>query len=209
MVFAALGDRVPRWLTINEAKIIAQQGYQYGRMAPGKSDMWASGRVIHHLNLAHGQAVSAFRASPAIGQIGPCLQLAPCYPADASPEAAAAATAADTVENTLYLEPLLRGHYPSLSHTDRRFVSGLDERNQGWRPIRHRQAGRLSGSQLLLARWWSTVRVSRSRLIAISSAGWQQIYPEGIYDILTRLRRDYGSPGDLDHRERRSGRRSR
>jgi beta-glucosidase len=88
VVFAALGDRVPRWLTINEAKIIAQQGYQYDRMAPGKSDMWASGRVIHHL--AHRQAVGAFRASPAIGHIGPCLQLAPCYPADASSEAASA-----------------------------------------------------------------------------------------------------------------------
>jgi hypothetical protein len=33
-LFDALGDRVPRWLTINETKIIAQQGYQYGRMAP-------------------------------------------------------------------------------------------------------------------------------------------------------------------------------
>ena len=42
-LFAALGDRVPRWLAINEAKIIVQQGYQYGRMAPGKST-WASGR---------------------------------------------------------------------------------------------------------------------------------------------------------------------
>ena len=36
-LFAALGDRVPRWLAINEAKIIVQQGYQYGRMAPGKA----------------------------------------------------------------------------------------------------------------------------------------------------------------------------
>lgn len=115
VLFAALGDRVPRWLTINEAKIIAQQGYLYGRMAPGKSSVLASGRVIHHLNLAHGEAVAAFRASPAIGQIGPCLQLAPCYPADGSPEAAAAATAADTLENALYLEPVLRSHYPALA----------------------------------------------------------------------------------------------
>ena len=60
---------------------------------------------MHHLNLAHGQAVAAFQASSAIGQIGPCLQLAPCYPADGTPEAAEAASAADTVENTLYLEP--------------------------------------------------------------------------------------------------------
>jgi beta-glucosidase len=40
-----------RWLTINEAKIIAQQGYQYGRMAPGKTDARAAGVVIHHRTL--------------------------------------------------------------------------------------------------------------------------------------------------------------
>jgi len=28
----------------------------------------------------------------------------------------------------------------------------------------------------------------------ISSAGWQQIYPQGLHDVLTRLGRDYGSP---------------
>jgi beta-glucosidase len=63
----ALGDRVDRWLTINEAKIIAQQGYQYGRMAPGKIDPHAAGAVIHHLNLAHGRAVTAFRTAKAKG----------------------------------------------------------------------------------------------------------------------------------------------
>ena len=193
VVFAALGDRVPRWLTINEAKIIAQQGYQYGRMAPGKSDMWASGRVIHHLNLAHGQAVSAFRASSAIGQIGPCLQLAPCYPADASPEAAAAARAADTVENTLYLEPLLRGHYPSLSDTDRRFVSGLDSAiKDGDLSVIAKPVDFLGVnyySPMVIDGQGQSLQTHR-----VSSAGWQQIYPEGIYDIVTRLRRDYESP---------------
>jgi len=73
--FAALGDRVDRWLTINEAKVIAEQGYQFGRMAPGKSDLRASGTVIHHLNLAHDRAVEAFRSVQTTGRIGPCLNL--------------------------------------------------------------------------------------------------------------------------------------
>ena len=73
-----------------------------------------------------GRPWPPFGASSAIGQIGPCLQLAPCYPADGTPEAAEAASAADTVENTLYLEPLLKGRYPRPGRADRRFVSGLD-----------------------------------------------------------------------------------
>ncbi len=193
VVFAALGDRVPRWLTINEAKIIAQQGYQFGRMAPGKSNLWASGRAIHHLNLAHGRAMNAFHTSPATGQIGPCLQLAPCYPADGSPDAAAAATAADVLENTLYLEPLLKGRYPGLSHSDRRFVSGLESAVKDGdldlvaKPVDF--VGVNYYSPMFVDGHGQPLQTHR-----ISSAGWQQIYPQGLYDVLTRLGRDYGSP---------------
>ena len=193
VLFDALGDRVPRWLTINEAKIIAQQGYQYGRMAPGKNDVRLSGRVVHHLNLAHGRAVATFRASDATGKIGPCLQLAPCYPADGSPEAAAAASAADTVENTLYLDPLLRGRYPNLSHADPRFVGGLNTviKDGDWSVI-------ASPVDFLGVNYYSPMVVDDHgqpvQIHPVSSAGWQQIYPQGLYDVLTRLREDYGSP---------------
>ena len=192
MLFDALGDRVPQWLTINEAKIIAQQGYQYGRMAPGKSDMSASGKVVHHLNLAHGQAVSAFRASPASGHIGPCLQLAPCYPGDGSSEAAAAATAADTVENTLYLEPLLKARYPSLNHANPQFVAGLETSVKDGD-----QAVIATPVDFLGVNYYSSIVVDgRGQPLQthrVSSEGWQQIYPQGLYDVLARLRRDYGS----------------
>jgi len=62
-------------LTINEAKIIAQQGYQYGRMAPGKIDSHAAGVVIHHLNLAHGRAVAAFRTAKPRAESGRACNL--------------------------------------------------------------------------------------------------------------------------------------
>ena len=75
VLFTTLGDRVDRWLTINEAKIIAEQGYEYGRMAPGKRDLQASGTVIHHLNLAHGRAVAAFRGIRSTGRSGPACNL--------------------------------------------------------------------------------------------------------------------------------------
>jgi beta-glucosidase len=193
VLFASLGDRIPRWLTINETKIIAQQGYQYGRMAPGKSDQAASGRVIHHLNLAHGQAVRAYRASPAIGKIGPCLQLAPCYPADGSPEAAAAAQATDTLENRLYLDPLVKGRYPDLSQADRRFAGGLDS------AVKEGDLAVIATPvDFLGVNYYSPLVVDgggRSvQVHPISAAGWQQIFPQGLYDVLDTLRRDYGSP---------------
>ena len=121
--------------------------------------------MIHHLNLAHGVAVAAFRASPAIGQIGPCLQLAPCYPADGSPAAAAAASAADTLENSLYLEPVLRSHYPSMSNADRRFVRGLDTAIMDGDLAVIATPVDFLGS-ITTRPWLSTVRVSRFKLIA-------------------------------------------
>jgi beta-glucosidase len=193
VVFTALGDRVDRWLTINEAKIIAQQGYQCGRMAPGKIDPHAAGVVIHHLNLAHGRAVTAFRTAKAKGRIGPCLQLAPCYPADQSEQAEAAAQTADVAENTLYLDPLLKGHYPDLSKLDRQLAVGLR------RAIKEKDLAAVSAPvDFLGVNYYSPVVVDAHgqavQPYPISAAGWQQIYPRGLYDTLTRTRREYGSP---------------
>jgi beta-glucosidase len=192
-LFEALGDRVSQWLTINEAKVIAEQGYQYGRMAPGRSDLRASGTVIHHLNLAHGRAVAAFRGVKGIGRIGPCLQLAPCYPADDSPEAEAAAKAADTTENTLYLDPLLRGRYPDLSRTNRRVAAGIEAATENGD-----LAAIAAPVDFLGVNYYTPVVIDgQGRPVQphpISSAGWQQIYPQGLHDVLMRLRGDYASP---------------
>ena len=204
-LFDALGDRVPRWLTINEAKIIAQQGYQYGRMAPGKKDVRVSGRVVHHLNLAHAQAVAVFRASRAMGTIGPCLQLAPCYPADESPKSADAANAADIVENTLYLDPLLRGRYPDLSHVDRRFVNGLNA------AVRDGDLAAIAiPVDFLGVNYYSPMVVDDHgqprQIHPVTTAGWQQIYPprpqRRPHEASPRLR----VARNLDHRKWRTRR---
>jgi beta-glucosidase/6-phospho-beta-glucosidase/beta-galactosidase len=193
VVFTRLGDRVDHWLTINEAKVIAEQGYRYGRMAPGKTDLRAAGTVIHHLNLAHGRAVTAFRAAKAKGRIGPCLQLAPCYPADQSEQAAAAVQAADLTENTLYLDPLLKGRYPDLSQLDGKLATGLRA------AVKQGDLANVSAPvDFLGVNYYSPVVVdSQGQALQphpASAAGWQQIYPRGLYDTLTRIRREYGAP---------------
>src|SRR5512133_536245 len=193
VLFTALGDRVDGWLTINEAKIIAQQGYQYGRMAPGKTDARAAGVVVHHLNLAHGRAVTAFRAAEVQGGIGPCLQLAPCYPADQSEEAAAAARTADVTENALYLDPLLKGRYPGLSKLDSQLAAGIRA------AVRDGDLTAVSAPvDFLGVNYYTPVVVDGHgqslQRHPLSAAGWQQIYPRGLYDILTRIQRDYASP---------------
>ena len=63
VVAEALGDRVARWITLNEPLVVASNGYRTGVHAPGLRDMDAAAAATHHLLLGHGLAVSALRAA--------------------------------------------------------------------------------------------------------------------------------------------------
>ncbi len=56
-----LGDRVRRWITLNEPFCSSVLGYGTGRHAPGVKDAGRSLAAAHHLLLGHGLAVSALR----------------------------------------------------------------------------------------------------------------------------------------------------
>ena len=59
---AALGDRVPMWITLNEAFVHATVGHAIGEHAPGHMLLAGSFPVTHHLLLGHGLAVQALRS---------------------------------------------------------------------------------------------------------------------------------------------------
>jgi beta-glucosidase len=107
----ALGDRVHRWITLNEPWVVAHVGYRDGRHAPGVTDPAQAVAANHHLLLAHGHAVRALRAaSPSPAQIGITLNLAVVRPA--TPAVADLAEESDARQNGVFLGPLLRGEYP-------------------------------------------------------------------------------------------------
>src|SRR5260221_4186085 len=60
-VFQALGDAVPVWLTLNEAKTVVMIGHMYGAHAPGFRDPRRAYVALHHMLLGHGLAVKAFQ----------------------------------------------------------------------------------------------------------------------------------------------------
>ncbi|MFC3500092.1 GH1 family beta-glucosidase [Micromonospora krabiensis] len=189
-VFRALGDRVPTWLTMNEPKTVVQNGYLSGHHAPGRQDPDAAYLVAHHLQLAHGLAVRALRAAGG-GRIGPALNLHPCYPADDTAEAAAATRLYDGYENRLYLDPIFTGRYPQ---------DVLDDLGPDSRMVRGIADGDLaiisSPVDLLAVQYYTPLYVTAAGGTVTrwptSEAQWQQIHPDGMYDILTRVTRDYG-----------------
>jgi beta-glucosidase len=111
VLFQALDDRVPLWVTINEPWVVTIPGHVDGELAPGLRDLGAAPRVAHHLLLAHCAAVAAYRASGR-HQIGIAVNLEPQHPASAAPADQLAALRRDAFINRWFLDPLLRGSYP-------------------------------------------------------------------------------------------------
>ena len=117
IVAEALGDRVHRWITLNEPWVASNVGYRLGRHAPGHADAAEAVAANHHLLLAHGLAVSAIRAASSGSsastvpvEVGITLNLAVHRPT--SPEAADMAAELEARHNGVYLGPLFAGAYP-------------------------------------------------------------------------------------------------
>jgi beta-glucosidase len=109
-----LGDRVSRWITLNEPQVSADHGYRTGVHAPGLTDDAAAAAATHHLLLAHGLGTQALRSvRPAI-PVGITLDMHPVRLAAGTQSdlVEAARVATDAELNGLFLEPVLHGRYP-------------------------------------------------------------------------------------------------
>jgi beta-glucosidase len=113
--FSRFGDRVPRWLTLNEPFVFVILGHLLGVHAPGIADPEAAARATHHALLGHGLAVQRFRASGATGRIGLANAEARIEAGVDEPGVEEAVEAARNVRTRLMLDPLTgRGHNASL-----------------------------------------------------------------------------------------------
>lgn len=109
----ALGDRVKRWITLNEPWCSAYLGYVMGIHAPGqRQDIHAGLNATHTLLLGHGKAVAVLRANVRDGQIGISINPVQAEPASTSPEDLMAARRLDGIQTRCYLDPIFRGEYP-------------------------------------------------------------------------------------------------
>jgi len=106
-----LGDRVRRWMTVNEPNVVTMLGYAVGHHAPGRTLGFDALPVAHHLLLGHGMAVQALRAAGCT-DIGTATNHAPVWPAGDSDEDRQAAAFYDNLWNWTFADPVLRGRYP-------------------------------------------------------------------------------------------------
>ncbi|WP_413254694.1 GH1 family beta-glucosidase [Streptomyces pseudovenezuelae] len=112
LVADRLGDRVDKWITLNEPAEHTLFGHALGAHAPGKQLMFDALPVAHHQLLGHGLAVQALRAAGAT-DIGIANSHGPTWPASREQPDLEAADFYDLLLNRLFADPLLLGEYPS------------------------------------------------------------------------------------------------
>jgi beta-glucosidase len=116
IVARRLGDRVDRWLTLNEIDNMARRGYHRGQTAPGLTlSKQIANQTTHHCLLAHGLGVAAIRAAaPRPLHVGLADDPHAFWPVWESPANRAATLAAFQASwfNRAKIIPVLTGAYP-------------------------------------------------------------------------------------------------
>jgi beta-glucosidase len=195
----ALGDLVTAWVTHNEPWVVAFLGHAHGLKAPGVRDWSDAVAASHHLLLSHGLAVEALRAAcRAQAEIGIALNLAPVHAAGPGGDHEAAARRMDGHLNRWFLDPLLRGRYPSDMVDDYERALGalpaLRAEDLGviGRPIDFLGVNYYSPQRVFDAPADGPLRLRHAPPPPPTTAmGWE-VDPGGLHEVLLRVRRDYG-----------------
>lgn len=111
--FELFGDRVKYWTTFNEPIVPVEGGYLYDFHYPCKKDMKLAVQVAYNTILAHAKVVEEYRKQNLNGKIGVILNLTPTYTRDDREEDKKAAHIADLFFNRSFLDPMVKGEFPT------------------------------------------------------------------------------------------------
>jgi len=207
-VVAALGDGVRWWCTLNEPWCVAFLGHASGEHAPGRRDAAEAVAAAHHQLLGHGLAVQALRAAGA-GNLGLALNPAPVHgDGSITPDEV---RRIDGTLNRLFLDPVLTGRYPAdvlddlaRAGIDTSCIPDGDQRIVAqpidWLGVNYYHdhtygratAPGANGSPSPHVTAPGVAPVDHARQGAeVTDLGWP-LTPDGLEQLLVRLRDDYG-----------------
>ena len=195
VVAQRLGDRVDRWITVNEPWVISWLGYGTGEHAPGRRNREDAVAAAHHVLLAHGLAAQAVRAVVPGAQVGITIDLVYFDPLTDAQADRDAVRRLDGQRNRWFLEPVLRGRYPD---------DVLDDLGPLAPPVENGDLSTIGTPLDFLGINYYTRNVVRSdpdsgAPCVVPGSGKQtemgwEVYPEGLLRLLVRLHDEYDLP---------------
>lgn len=193
VIMGRIGDRVEAVATLNEPWCIAFLSHFLGHHAPGLRDIRATARAMHHVNLAHGEAMQRLRA---MGQdnCGIVLNFDHTAPGDDSPEATTASNLQDAIFNRWFIEAITKGTYPEEAlegfapHMPTGWEDDMALINQplDWLGVNYYTRHLMLPDPTTP---WPAIKPAEDPLPQ-TGMGWA-IYPDGLQGFLTRMARDY------------------
>ncbi|MBL4917775.1 GH1 family beta-glucosidase [Szabonella alba] len=199
ILMARIGDRIWSVAPINEPWCVAWLSHFMGHHAPGLRDIRAAARAMHHVCLAHGQAVAALRAGGA-RNVGAVCNFEYAHPADDSPAAHAAARLYDGIYNRWFVEAFCQGRYPDdvLEGLAPHLPAGWQDDMAGiaapldWLGLNYYTCKRIAPAPGPDPAPWPALAETPGPLPE-TAMGWE-IFPKGLGHFLRRIARDH-APG--------------
>ncbi|MFX1418738.1 MAG: GH1 family beta-glucosidase [Promethearchaeota archaeon] len=205
-MFDHYGDRVKKWITFNEPLVFAIWFNFLGLY--GKADISAGFRATHLINIAHAKAIEIYRDSDnSDGIIGITHNIDSIYPKTDSSLDKEATTILDGLLNRWFLDPVFKAEYPrdTLTLLEKYFDFPLI-------PDDDLQLLKQNPLDFLGVNNYGCTRVNLNKPIDKTSDFYKlllpkkpekgvevsdmgiEVYPEGLYDLLKRVNRDYNHP---------------
>lgn len=190
-----LGDRVQRWITINEPGTVASFGYLQGAHAPGKRSFAAAAKAVHFMLLGHGLGVEAIKAVRPEAEVGLSNIVSPVVPL--RQEDRPIAGRLDKAVNRLFLDPVFKGRYPLGLDFPMRFLIGeaqSEDYDKMSVPIDF--LGVNHYARMVVRRSWLPFvgyRIENASYegVRFTDMNWE-IFPRSFYDVLRWVWEEYG-----------------
>ncbi|MDF2926587.1 MAG: beta-glucosidase [Paenibacillaceae bacterium] len=112
-MFKEFNGKIRKWITFNEMFCTAFLGHYMGMHAPGEQDLQLAVNVAHHLLLAHGRTVQAFREGGCKGEIGLVINMEWVEPYSKREMDVQACCLERAWMKEWYLDPVFKGQYPA------------------------------------------------------------------------------------------------
>src|SRR6201994_1452113 len=215
-----LGDRITVWAPFNMPWSFTYMGYGVGIFPPGRANFDDFLKAAHTVSLAQGEALRSIKAASSKATVGSAYGMAPAYPKTDSEADRAAAARYHAMNNVFFLEATMKGRYPKAfvgeppleqmgfkPGDEKIMLAPLDW--VGFHYYNRRIVSDAGGAQCAGGGGFSGTEIeadpstgrdpyTRFRAVMptegpLTEAGLE-IWPRGIYDLVTRISNEYNHP---------------
>jgi beta-glucosidase len=195
-IMGRIGDRMTAVAPINEPWCVGWLSHFLGAHAPGLRDIRATARAMHHILVAHGTAINTMR-DLGMSNLGGVFNFEWANPADDSAQSRTAADLYDGYYNRFFMDGVFKGTYPSNvmeglgPHMPDRWQDDFAtiQAPLDWVGLNYYTRSNIAATDGP----WPSLKTVEGPLPK-TQMDWE-IYPDGLYNFLTRTAREY--TGDL------------